>query len=258
RRGVGRAGPRSAPGDHAGAPRHRGRRRRAGRAGGRARGRRRRDRLAARARRPGRPARAPGRRPDPGAARRAPAGGAPAPLGRAVLHRRGRARAPRGGPVAPPPQGGGRPAGGRLHPPGLARRPPAGRVNSSFADVQALLSHRPRGRGRLAPPGRRDRPVPGQPGARLSGRGRDGTGKEVVVAIEPGMSFPQIAERLHDKGVVERPVWFRLYAMHRGVTTRVRVGEYTLRDDMTPKEVLDEIIKGVEDVTVKVTIPEGL
>ncbi|HLU65717.1 MAG TPA: endolytic transglycosylase MltG [Kofleriaceae bacterium] len=87
---------------------------------------------------------------------------------------------------------------------------------------------------------------------------RDGTGKEVVVAIEPGMSFPQIAERLHDKGVVERPVWFRLYAMHRGVTTRVRVGEYTLRDDMTPKEVLDEIIKGVEDVTVKVTIPEGL
>jgi UPF0755 protein len=42
------------------------------------------------------------------------------------------------------------------------------------------------------------------------------------------------------------------------VTTRVRVGEYKLRDNMTPREVLDEILKGVEDVLADVTVPEGL
>jgi UPF0755 protein len=85
-----------------------------------------------------------------------------------------------------------------------------------------------------------------------------GGGAEVVVAIEPGMNFPKIAERLHQKGVVDEPRWFRLYAMHRGVTTKVRVGEYKLKDNMTPEEVLDTLIAGVKDVTVDVTIPEGL
>ena len=66
---------------------------------------------------------------------------------------------------------------------------------------------------------------------------KSGTGAEVLVAIEPGMNFPAIAERLHQKGVVDEPRWFRLYAMHRGVTTKVRVGEYKLKDNMTPEEV---------------------
>lgn len=85
-----------------------------------------------------------------------------------------------------------------------------------------------------------------------------GSGAEVLVAIEPGMNFPAIAERLHQKGVVDEPRWFRLYAMHRGVTTKVRVGEYKLKDNMTPEEVLDTLIAGVKDVLVDVTIPEGL
>jgi UPF0755 protein len=87
---------------------------------------------------------------------------------------------------------------------------------------------------------------------------RAGKGQEVVVAIEPGMTFPKIAERLSDKGVINRPRWFRLYAMQRGVTTRVRIGEYRLKDNMTPEAVLDRLIEGVKDVTVDVTIPEGL
>ena len=87
---------------------------------------------------------------------------------------------------------------------------------------------------------------------------KTGSGAEVVVAIESGMNFPKIAQRLHDKGVIDEPRWFRLYAMHRGVTTRVRVGEYKLKDNMTPEEVLDTLLAGVKDVTVDVTVPEGL
>jgi UPF0755 protein len=84
-----------------------------------------------------------------------------------------------------------------------------------------------------------------------------GQGGEVSVEIRSGMSFPTIAEALHEKGVVDKPLWFRLYAMHRGATTKVRKGAYTLRDNMTPEEVLDELLKGVKEETVRVTIPEG-
>lgn len=85
-----------------------------------------------------------------------------------------------------------------------------------------------------------------------------GEGREVEVVIERGMSFPSVAARLAEANVIDDPRYFRLYAMHRGVTTKVRSGEYVLRDDMTPEEVLDELIKGVEELTVPVTIPEGL
>lgn len=84
-----------------------------------------------------------------------------------------------------------------------------------------------------------------------------GKGAEIVVKIERGMSFPQIAARLHEKRVIDRPSWFRFYAMRRGATTAVKTGEYTLRDNMKPREVLDRLIAGVPERTVKVTLPEG-
>jgi UPF0755 protein len=87
---------------------------------------------------------------------------------------------------------------------------------------------------------------------------RHGTGQEITVVIDPGMSFPRIAERLHDNGVIDEPRWFRLYAMQEGATTRIRVGEYKLKDNWTPEKVLGTLLEGVKDVTVTVTIPEGL
>jgi len=90
-------------------------------------------------------------------------------------------------------------------------------------------------------------------------RRHSGDGSEVVVEIENGMSFPAIAARLDQAGIIDKPRWFRLYAMNRGVTTKVRPGKYTMRNNLTPQEVLDDhLLKGVEDVTVAVTIPEGL
>lgn len=85
-----------------------------------------------------------------------------------------------------------------------------------------------------------------------------GTGAEIIVEIERGMSFPAIATRLANAGVIDRPRWFRVYGMRRGVTTKIRTGEYVLRDNMTPAEVVDRLLEGVKEVTVKVTVPEGL
>ena len=87
---------------------------------------------------------------------------------------------------------------------------------------------------------------------------RAGSGQEVTVVIEPGMNFPRIAQRLHEKGVIDEPRWFRLYAMQEGATTRIRVGEYKLMDNWTPEKVLSTLLEGVKDVTVTVKIPEGL
>jgi UPF0755 protein len=86
----------------------------------------------------------------------------------------------------------------------------------------------------------------------------EGTAETVPVPVEPGMSFPRIASLLADRGIIDRPRWFRLYAMQRGVTTKVRSGEYALRGNMTPREVLDTLLAGVKEATVRVTIPEGL
>ncbi|MCP4447476.1 MAG: endolytic transglycosylase MltG [Myxococcales bacterium] len=85
-----------------------------------------------------------------------------------------------------------------------------------------------------------------------------GEGMEISVEIERGMSFPKIAERLASAGVIDKPRWFRFYGMRRGVTTKVRSGKYLLRDDMTPKAVIDTLLEGVKEVTARITIQEGL
>src|SRR5262245_25670103 len=84
-----------------------------------------------------------------------------------------------------------------------------------------------------------------------------GKGAEITVEITRGMKFPQVAAALSAAHVVERPSWFRLYAMHRGLANQVKPGKYVLRDDLSPREVLDTLVKGVPEVQVQVTIPEG-
>jgi UPF0755 protein len=84
-----------------------------------------------------------------------------------------------------------------------------------------------------------------------------GTGKDVDVEIKSGMSFPAIASMLADKGLIDKPTWFRLYAMWEGDTTNVKTGKYAIKDNLAPKQVLAILIAGVKEVATKVTLPEG-
>ncbi len=84
-----------------------------------------------------------------------------------------------------------------------------------------------------------------------------GAGRDVEIEIKTGMSFPSVASMLSDKGVIEKPTWFRLYAMWEGDTTNVKTGKYLIKDNLTPREVLAVLVAGVKEVTVKVTLPEG-
>jgi UPF0755 protein len=84
-----------------------------------------------------------------------------------------------------------------------------------------------------------------------------GTGKVVEVEIKNGMAFPRVASLLAEKKIIEKPTWFRLYAMWRGDTTSIKSGTYLLADNLRPRDVLDTLVAGVKEVTVSVTLPEG-
>ena len=84
-----------------------------------------------------------------------------------------------------------------------------------------------------------------------------GRGVEVEVTIKRGMSFPQVTKALAAKDVIDHPFYFRIYGMRRGATTAVKPGDYVLRDNLTPEEVLDTLVAGVPERTVSVTLPEG-
>src|SRR6185503_4662669 len=72
-----------------------------------------------------------------------------------------------------------------------------------------------------------------------------------------GMSFPAVASLLAQKHLIDRPTWFRLYAMWEGETTNIKTGKYLIKDNETPRTVLKIIVAGIKEVTTKVTLPEG-
>ena len=90
------------------------------------------------------------------------------------------------------------------------------------------------------------------PGDRHAGAGRD-----VELEVRSGMSFPAIAAMLAERGVIDKPSWFRLYAMWEGDTTNVKTGKYVLKDNLTPRQVLAVLVAGVKEVVTKATLPEG-
>jgi peptidoglycan lytic transglycosylase G len=85
----------------------------------------------------------------------------------------------------------------------------------------------------------------------------EGGGKDIEVEIKPGLGIQQVASLLADKHVIDRPTWFRLYAMWEGDTTNIKPGKYLIKDNQTPAQILKTLITGVKEVTTKVTIPEG-
>jgi len=69
-------------------------------------------------------------------------------------------------------------------------------------------------------------------------------GREVVVDVEPGQNFAQVAAKLARQGLITDAEKFRLLGRWRKVTGQVRAGEFALNTGMTPDEVLHALIKG--------------
>ena len=88
-------------------------------------------------------------------------------------------------------------------------------------------------------------------------RPRDGQGTVIELTIASGSSFSAVTDLLADREVIEHRALFRAYAWQRGAARQVRSGTYALRDDLSPREVLDLLVRGVPEETVAITIPEG-
>lgn len=80
---------------------------------------------------------------------------------------------------------------------------------------------------------------------------------EVVFEVEPGVSLNQIAARLQEKSLIRHAQLFQMYARFRGQASKVKVGEYSLNQSMSPDQILNVLVSG-KSLAHSITIAEGL
>jgi len=60
----------------------------------------------------------------------------------------------------------------------------------------------------------------------------------VYFEISKGQSLPAIADALRERGLTDRPRWFRLLAWAEQASTRLKFGEYEIPPQTTPRQLL--------------------
>jgi len=90
---------------------------------------------------------------------------------------------------------------------------------------------------------------------------RPGLGSAAPIALEvaKGASFPQVLTQLLESGVVpeDEGLYFKLFVLHRGAAGKITAGAHSFRGDMTPEQVLAELVRPQRTEETRVTIPEG-
>lgn len=81
--------------------------------------------------------------------------------------------------------------------------------------------------------------------------------QDVVYEVTPGKAFNTIASELEGKGLVRNAFFFSMFARLTGERSKLKVGEYLLRTNMRPREVLDVITSG-KSIARSFTVSEGL
>lgn len=81
--------------------------------------------------------------------------------------------------------------------------------------------------------------------------------QDVVYEVAPGKGFNSIAQELESKGLVRNALFFSLMARFKGERSKLKVGEYLLRTNMLPQEVLTVITSG-KSIARSFTVSEGL
>ncbi|WII70558.1 endolytic transglycosylase MltG [Bdellovibrio sp. 22V] len=81
--------------------------------------------------------------------------------------------------------------------------------------------------------------------------------QDVIYEVTPGKGFNSIATELEQKGLIKNAFFFSMYARLKGDRSKLKVGEYLLRTNMVPAEVLDTITSG-KSVARSFTVSEGL
>jgi UPF0755 protein len=80
--------------------------------------------------------------------------------------------------------------------------------------------------------------------------------RDVVIEVAEGTSLTSVAWKLAGTGLVTRPRYFILIGRFLSEDRTIQIGEYALRTDMRPLEILNRLISGAV-IQTAVTIPEG-
>ncbi|MDP8254364.1 MAG: endolytic transglycosylase MltG [Candidatus Alcyoniella australis] len=83
-----------------------------------------------------------------------------------------------------------------------------------------------------------------------------GQGQEVRLLIEQGSSLAKICEQLEQAGLISDQRAFALFVRRMNKDRSIRAGEYSLRDDLRPGELLEALTSG-STVAHVLTVPEG-
>ena len=80
--------------------------------------------------------------------------------------------------------------------------------------------------------------------------------KTLVYEVRKGASLGVVARELHDQGLIQRPLYWKLLARLEGKTRSIRLGEFRLSESMSPAEILDTLVSGAT-VQYSLTVLEG-
>jgi UPF0755 protein len=79
----------------------------------------------------------------------------------------------------------------------------------------------------------------------------------VAIDIPRGVTAQGVATLLEQQKLIDSPLLFRLYTAQRGAASRIRPGHYQVQAPVSPKALVDTLVRGVADKLVAVTLPEG-
>ncbi|MBP6985062.1 MAG: endolytic transglycosylase MltG [Alphaproteobacteria bacterium] len=77
-----------------------------------------------------------------------------------------------------------------------------------------------------------------------------------VLVLEKGQGVHGISQQMADAGIIDNPLWFELHMRLRGLSGQIRAGEYAVLPGMTPAQVADLLVSGLQ-VQHPFTVPEG-
>lgn len=80
---------------------------------------------------------------------------------------------------------------------------------------------------------------------------------EVIYEISHGKPFNRVSRELEEMGLISNGTLFSVYAKLKGEASRMKMGEYALRRNMTPNEILSIITSG-KSIGRFFTVSEGL
>jgi UPF0755 protein len=82
-------------------------------------------------------------------------------------------------------------------------------------------------------------------------------GVEKVVFVEPGSTFLQVARQLKDENIITDVDKFHMLGKWEEKLASIKAGEFRLRTDMLPNEVLDALTEG-KSILYRLSFREGL